>query len=62
MLTSEIDIKSKIFEIEIENRIKTDFTKGWFTEENNPLKIYSVKLVDRFYEGFNLITFRRQKK
>ena len=55
VLTSEIDMKSKIFEIEIENRIKTDFTKGWFTEENNPLKIYSVKLVDRFYEGFNLI-------
>ena len=55
VLTSEIDIKSKIFEIEIENRIKTDLTKEWFTEENNPLKIYSVKLVDRFYEGSNLI-------
>lgn len=55
VLTSEIDIKSKIFEIEIENRIKTDLTKEWFSADNEPLKVYSVNLVDRFYEGFNLI-------
>lgn len=55
VLTSEIDIKSKIFEIDIENRLKSDITKDWFSKENNPIGVYAITLVDRFYENGNLI-------
>lgn len=55
VLTSEYDLKARIFEIEIENRIKSDVVKDWFPKENNPVLVYSVNLVDRFYEDMNLI-------